>query len=296
MTNQQLCNRGIDQQKTLETVDSSEMPTRILSSNFNRAAPVPAPFEIISQLMKGHVGRGRNGHTPEIITIHTQWGGGNPYNYLLGLGEDGPNAADCTIWNPAAASGKLVRYLNDSDTTWTNGGLTEPINHANPVLDKLYRQGVYSGDVALTVENEGKQSLTPKQFERLAQLCAWWCTVYGIPADRNHIVGHSEIGPHKQCPGFKLEPLVKRVQEIMGQSAPPPFDPNPQKFSVGAGMLAKLAELNLQASTNEQYFYPGDNQPGLMKISFVWTNVPGLYLTAYEQPDGTWDVQAARQL
>jgi len=212
MQNKIKCNKGVDRPDVMD--DTQEMPTTLLSS-FNASLVTPDNIKIDTQLMAGHAGRGRNGYKPEIITIHTQAGNGNPYGWFMSLGTTGANAADCTIWNPKATNANLVRYIHDSDTPWTNGGWTEPINHANPVLDSLWRRGVYSGDVALTVENEGTQTLNAAQLERLAQLCAWWCGLYKIPADRNHIVGHGEIGPHKACPGFKLEPLVARVRQIM---------------------------------------------------------------------------------
>jgi hypothetical protein len=267
---------------------------------------VPKP-DIISQLLPGHAGRGRGGRKPQIIVIHTQAGAGNPFSWFQSLGVNGASAADCTIWNPAAASGKLVRYLYDSDTAWTNGDWTEPINHKNPVLEGLFKSGVYSGDVSLTVENEGNRTFTDAQYTRLAQLVAWWSDQYTIPIDRNHIVGHSEIGPHKQCPGpFDFDRLIANANQLYnaayGRIPPPPFDPNPQHFTVGSGMLAKLTELQLQAATNEMYFNPGPNQPGLGKMSQLWTSIPGLKLEAYEEldasdkPTGNWDVKALKEL
>jgi N-acetyl-anhydromuramyl-L-alanine amidase AmpD len=90
----------------------------------------------------------------------------------------------------------------------------EPINHANPVIEDLFRQDIYTGDVSLTIEHEGRpgDGLTDAQLERSAQICAYWCDKFNIPADRSHIIGHYEIGPHKYCPGqlFPFDRLVAR--------------------------------------------------------------------------------------
>jgi hypothetical protein len=45
---------------------------------------------------------------------------------------------------------------------------------------------------------------------------------------------------------------------------------NPKGFDVGPGLLAKARELNLVFQTNEQYFIPDKNQPGLGKMSRAW--------------------------
>lgn len=185
---------------------------------------------ITDQLLPGHAGRGRGGYKPLILVMHIQAGYGNPWGYFKSLGDSGPDAADSTIWNPRADDASLVRYLYDSDEAWTNGSWTEPINHANPVLDSLYRNNVYSGSVSLTVENEGQpgDGITEAQLQRLIALCAWWCQTYDIPADRNHIVGHYEIGPHKYCPGqlFPFDRLVAGVQAALNQAPPAPeIDP-----------------------------------------------------------------------
>jgi hypothetical protein len=191
---------------------------------------VPKP-DIINQLLPGHAGRGRNGRQPQIIVIHTQAGNGNPFGWFQSLGTSGPNAADCTIWNPASVDGKLVRYLYDGDTAWTNGSWTDP-NLKNPVLSGLYKAGIYSGDVSLTVENEGFSTFTDAQYTRLAQIVAWWSDQYKIPIDRDHIVGHSEIGPHKYCPGanFDFNRLISTSNQLYKAAYGMPTQPLNPRF------------------------------------------------------------------
>jgi N-acetyl-anhydromuramyl-L-alanine amidase AmpD len=217
---------------------------------------------ITNQPLPNHWGRGRpDGLRPVLLVMHIQDGYGNPWGWFNSQGTNSPNSADCTIWNPRATNAQLYRYLRDEDTAWTNGGWSEPINHQNPVIQNLYTRQISTNDIALTIEHEGHpgDGLTEAQFQRTAAICAYWCQKWNIPADRNHIIGHYEIGPHKYCPGdlFPFSRLVARVQELIKM---PNFDPNPNKLSVGAGMLAKLQQLGQVALTPERYTSDSSSQ------------------------------------
>ena len=51
---------------------------------------------------------------------------------------------------------------------------------------------------------------TGKQIESLAMLLANLCTDYGLPIDRDHIVGHRELMP-TACPGRNLYEMMDTV-------------------------------------------------------------------------------------
>ena len=50
----------------------------------------------------------------------------------------------------------------------------------------------------------GSVQPTERQIESCAHLVAYWCEKYGIPIDREHIVGHREVNDDTSCPGDKL--------------------------------------------------------------------------------------------
>ena len=55
---------------------------------------------------------------------------------------------------------------------------------------------------------------TDAQIESLAMLLANLCTDYGLPIDRDHIIGHRELMP-TACPG---ENLFAEMDEIVGKA------------------------------------------------------------------------------
>jgi hypothetical protein len=258
---------------------------------------VQAPA-IVNQPLPAHWGRGRpNGLRPVLLVMHIQDGMGNPWSYFNGLGTDGAGAADCTIWNPRDTGSQLRRYLRDEDTAWTNGSWSEPINHRNPVIQDLLQRGISTNDVSLTIEHEGnpQMSLTEAQLERTVAICAWWCQQWNIPADRNHIVGHYEIGPHKYCPGqfFPFDRLVARVQLLLGSQPQQPenFQLIPLNYQViipqftatvrgGPGRSYPIIT-SLPADPNRLFQVDGEAHGELIGTDDVWTHIPELngYIT-----------------
>ncbi|MBN9393085.1 MAG: N-acetylmuramoyl-L-alanine amidase [Chloroflexi bacterium] len=201
------------------------------------ALPVfdPGKDPATSQRLLSRAGRGRKryGVTYQagIIVIHIQEGLNDLPSYFAGI------LADSTFW--VTRVGEKVRMMFDTDEVWTNGDFTEPINHTNRVIQAIFNllapRGINSNVVSLTIENQGfaGQEITDVQYQALAEVCAYWCTKFGWPADREHIVGHYEIGEHKGCPGkaVSLERLVKMTQQLMNTPQPTniedPFgDPN----------------------------------------------------------------------
>ena len=75
----------------------------------------------------------------------------------------------------------------------------------------------------LSIEIEGYakdigDTFTPasRQFDTVAAWSAYVCAKYGIPLQRSHHVGHSELTTQKGDPGndFPWEQLLARVREI----------------------------------------------------------------------------------
>lgn len=167
------------------------------------------------QLIPGRAGRGRRGFKPRLIVLHIQEGTGPLGKYFAGVD------ADSTAW--VGYLGQAERYLYDTDEAWTDGAWAEPVNHADPAIQAVYNdtasRGMNSNVEALTIEHEGfaGKGLTTAQLETSAQIIAYWCSKWAIPCDRQHIVGHYEVGEHKNCPGpnFPFDQLIARAQAIL---------------------------------------------------------------------------------
>lgn len=80
---------------------------------------------------------------------------------------------------------------------------------------------------SLSIEIEGYaasigQTITPAQKNATAQLIAYMCSKYGIPADRAHIIGHYEVANNRSDPGtLNIDELIQMVKVILGQGQPP---------------------------------------------------------------------------
>jgi N-acetylmuramoyl-L-alanine amidase len=177
---------------------------------------------VVEQPLPSHYGRGRPcGLKPTLIVIHLQEGYGNPWHWFRSLPQNGIYRADCTIWNPRDADAKLYRFLRDEDAVW-NGICRFPFNRDNSVLDDLWRRGVYSGDITLSIEHEGfaSEGISEAQLQRTILICTYWCKKWSIPPDSQHIVGHSDIGAHRHCPGrlFPFDRLIEGVRRLLGWS------------------------------------------------------------------------------
>lgn len=101
----------------------------------------------------------------------------------------------------------------------------------------------------------GSWPVSAAAHEAAAQLTADWCTRYGIPCDRTHIIGHREVftrfgkGYATACPGgLDLDGIVARARVIMGQPGAPAPRPSAPTSSAPAATSGGWA-LNLPASS-----------------------------------------------
>jgi hypothetical protein len=191
------------------------------------------------------------------------------------------------------------------ECAWANG-ITNKSDVGVDWLQQALKQGINPNLLTVSIEHEGYsgQAMPEKQFQSTLKLHKFLIAQFNIPIDREHITGHyqyDDVNRHN-CPGSGF-PWGRLMVELAGNIvSQPAFDPNPKGFRVGSGMLSKLIELQLTAETNEMYFNPGPNQPGLGKMSQLWTSMPGLKLEAYEEldasdkPTGNWDVKALKEL
>lgn len=214
------------------------------------------------------------------------------------------NASQVSAHFGVARDGRVYQWVKVANTAWANGIMNKP-DTSVAWINQCYTKGINPNFRTISIEHEGLsgQAFTNAQFQATLALHKFLIKTFNIPIERIHLIGHYMIDSvnRPNCPGAGF-PWGRLISELKGGSTSNLFDPNPKKFSVGPGMLAKLTELKLTAETNEMYFNPGPNQLGLGKMSQLWTSLPGLKLEAYEQldannqPTGYWDVQAYKQL
>ena len=201
--------------------------------------------DIYTNLIPGHAGRGR-GYPITFIVVHIQQGLGDLFSYFSN------QELDSTMWNPR--QGKVERLLNDSDTPWTNGAFSN-LNKQNPAIMNLVNKynptvdpnGINSNPFSVTVENEGfpNDIMNPDQYARLVGLIAYWCKKHNIPVDRNHIIGHGEIGEHAYCPGAIVErnwdKIITDVKNLLEVKM---YNPNPDNKIVSSNLTVATVITN----------------------------------------------------
>lgn len=133
-------------------------------------------------------------------------------------------------------AGRVTRMLRDSDIGY----------HARS----------YNGR-SIGIENEGwahRNTWTSAQMSRLADLTAYLCKRYNIPADRTRIVGHSEVpnsrGKSDPGPHFNWSSFISMVRSrLNGGSTMPAPTPTPTPTPSSASTYEVTASsLNVRSS------------------------------------------------
>lgn len=148
---------------------------------------------------------GRNGRKPIAIVNHITAG----------------RMPGCLSWmqNPQAQAssnylvtkdGRILQLVRDEDTAWANGGVNKP---SWPLYD-----GTNPNRYTISIEHEGLpgETLTEPQYQATLWLHRHLCQKWGIPIDRDHIIGHYRIDsvnrPNCPGPGFPWERLFYDLQ------------------------------------------------------------------------------------
>ncbi len=118
----------------------------------------------------------------------------------------------------ADSDGDLYQMVRDADMAWAQGVRSRDAILPRPAWWKS--EYISYNTCMLSIEIEGRaamigQTFTPgsRQFEAVAAWSAFVCRKYGVPIDREHHVGHSELTRQKSDPGqdFPWSALLDRV-------------------------------------------------------------------------------------
>lgn len=149
---------------------------------------------------------GRKGYKPEIIVLHVMDGS------LTGT--------DSWFANPASQvsshygvgfNGEVHQYVKEEDTAWTQGKVDRP-------SFKLYKPGVNPNAYCLSIEHEGQDLsvIHEAQINATVELIQAMAKKWSIPIDRDHIIGHYQIGAYKpNCPATNksiIDRIVRQAQ------------------------------------------------------------------------------------
>lgn len=187
-------------------------------------------MQIIKELSPNFA-KGRKEYKPEVIVLHISAG----------------TAESCIGWfsNPisqvsshymVSKKGDIYSFVNEEDTAWCNGRVDNPTY-------KLYKNGVNPNLYTVSIENEGQDlSLAPEaQIHALVELIRTITAKWGIPVDRDHIIGHYQIFSKKPvCPATNkdiIDRIVRQVNEVT------PKEPTTDKKSKILSLVKELETL-----------------------------------------------------
>lgn len=149
--------------------------------------------------------KGRSGHIPSLVVLHIMAG------TLKGT--------DAWFANPASQvsahygigqGGECHQYVDERNTAWANGRV------ANPTSKIVKKLGGNPNTYTISIEHEGYDlSKQPqKEIEASAVLVRDICSRWGIPIDRDHVVGHYEIYSLKpNCPA-KDKKIIDKIIKL----------------------------------------------------------------------------------
>ncbi len=119
----------------------------------------------------------------------------------------------------ADSDGDLYQMVRDEDFAWAQGVRSKDLILPRPAW---WRDEYVSYNACmLSIESYAREigetfTVGGRQFETVAAWTAFVCRRYGIPIDRTHHVGHSELTRQKSDPGkdFPWAALLARVREL----------------------------------------------------------------------------------
>lgn len=160
---------------------------------------------------------GRNGYTPQIICLHIMSGS------LAGTDSwFATTTSQVSSHYGVGLNGEIHQYVDESNTAWTQGLKVPPINR--PTF-KLYKEASNPNNYCISIEHEG-QDLSKAPIEQLnasVELIKAIAGRYGIPIDRDHVIGHYEVDPVRKpnCPATD-KTIIDR---IIAMALPDKVDP-----------------------------------------------------------------------
>lgn len=151
---------------------------------------------------------GRQGYRPEAIVIHVMDGTLKGTDSWFASTQSGVSAH-----YGVGKTGEVHQYVKEEDSAWCNGIVNKP-------TWSLLKPGVNPNRYTIGIEHEGNASdpwpeaMIKASAELVREVCGRW----GIPIDRDHIIGHYQIDGVKKpnCPGINKGMIDEIVRVARG--------------------------------------------------------------------------------
>lgn len=124
-------------------------------------------------------------------------------------------------------------------------------------------------------------SLDPRTITNCARLVADICKRYGIPCDRQHVLGHNEVTA-TACPGgMNVDEVVRQAKQFMSGSTPAPA-PSPSTGGGQTGLISGGTTTNTKGVATMYAIYWIPNKNGKNKDAYFFNGVSYEYI---DHPD-----------
>jgi N-acetylmuramoyl-L-alanine amidase len=152
---------------------------------------------------------GREGRSPAAIVIHTTDGSWDAALAWFARPESGVSAHYVV-----GLDGRVAQLVDEADTARHAGRVLDPV--ARVVRESDADPNTFT--IGIEFEDAGNPlgAVRPgAQYDAGARLIAEACRRWGIPLDREHVIGHREIYAAKECPGnLDLDRIVAEAAAI----------------------------------------------------------------------------------
>jgi N-acetylmuramoyl-L-alanine amidase len=151
--------------------------------------------------------RGRDGHPPRAIVVHTNAG-----TFTGTLGWFARPESGVSAHYLVGLDGRVVQFVGESDTARHAGRVLRPtaaLVRGDPASPNQYTIGIEFEDGG----NPLGVRRTDEQYRAGALLIGRVAARWQIPLNRTHVIGHREIFAAKACPGnLNIERLIDEAQ------------------------------------------------------------------------------------
>ena len=156
-----------------------------------------------------HRDPGRDGHDPAAIVVHTTVG---TFESVVSWFAN-PASRVCAHYL-VALQGHLAQFVDERDTARHAGRVLRPtarlVREREGTSPNLFTVGIEFEDGG----DPGGVDRPDAQYRVGATLIAQVAARWGIPLDRDHVIGHREVFAAKECPGnLDVERLVHEALE-----------------------------------------------------------------------------------
>ena len=164
-----------------------------------------------------HVIPGRRGQAPRAIVVHTTVG-----TFESAAAWFANAASAVSAHYLVGLDGRIAQFVDEADAARHAGRVLRPTAR---LAEEAGPDGLNAITIGIEFEDGGKPMTVDRsdvQYKAGARVIADVAGRWGIPLDRDHVVGHRELFAAKECPGnLDVERLVRDARELL-ESVPGP--------------------------------------------------------------------------